>query len=126
VREPAHIYAGSGTYTVSLTVTDNDGATDVSQNNVTVSAPPPLANEAPHAEFEVHCFGSFCTFQDQSTDADGTIASWLWDFGDGSATSTERNPVHQYSEHGKARVTLTVTDDDGAVDSKTHDANPKD
>jgi PKD repeat protein len=125
-REPAHIYPGPGTYTVTLTVTDNDGASDVSQNNVTVSAPPPIANEPPHAEFEVRCFDLVCSFEDKSTDSDGSIASWLWDFGDGSATSSAQNPVHQFDDRGKFRVTLTVTDDDGATDSKTHDAGPRD
>ncbi|HET6798419.1 MAG TPA: PKD domain-containing protein [Gemmatimonadales bacterium] len=126
VREPAHIYSGPGTYTVSLTIADDGGATDVSQNNVTVIGADPLVNQAPHADFDVHCFGSFCSFEDKSQDDDGSIVSWVWDFGDGSATSTEPNPVHLYEDGGKFRVTLIVTDDDGAVDSKTHDADPKD
>jgi PKD repeat protein len=125
VREPAHIYPGPGTYTVSLTVSDDDGASDVSQNNVTVTGPDPLVNEAPHADFDVHCFGSFCSFEDKSNDDDGSIVSWAWDFGDGSATSTDPSPVHLYQDRGKFRVTLTITDDDGAVDSKTHDADVK-
>lgn len=54
-------------------------------------------------------------FTDLSTDPDGSITSWLWDFGDGT-TSTERNPLHVYERDGVYDVTLTVTDDNGASD----------
>jgi len=60
------------------------------------------------------------SFTDTSTDADGTIVSWIWDFGDG-ATSTDRNPTYQYTNAGIYMVSLTVTDDDGATDSVEHD-----
>jgi len=46
---------------------------------------------------------------DASTD-DGTIVAWLWDFGDGS-TSTTQNPTHAYADDGTFTVALTVTDD---------------
>ncbi|RLG56411.1 MAG: hypothetical protein DRN83_04185 [Hadesarchaea archaeon] len=55
-------------------------------------------------------------FVDMSTDIDGTIISWSWDFGDGS-TSTLQNPTHQYSVAGTYTVTLTVFDNDGATDN---------
>lgn len=46
----------------------------------------------------------------QFTDfSNGAVVSWLWDFGDGQ-TSTERNPVHVFSEPGEYDVTLTVSD----------------
>jgi PKD repeat protein len=51
-----------------------------------------------------------------SYDPDGTIVSYLWDFGDGN-TSNEPNPVHSYSEPGNYTVTLTVIDDKGASNS---------
>jgi len=49
-----------------------------------------------------------------STDADGTIASYAWNFGDGT-TSTSANPTHSYAAAGTFTATLTVTDDDGAT-----------
>lgn len=55
-------------------------------------------------------------FTDTSTDPDGTIVSWEWEFGDGG-TSTEQNPTHRYSDKGTYTITLTVTDDDGLTDS---------
>lgn len=53
-----------------------------------------------------------------SLDLDGTIASYLWDFGDG-ATSTSANPQHTYSLPGNYVATLTVTDNLGAGTSNT-------
>ena len=120
-RNPVHAYAGSGTYTVTLTATDNGGATDAASAQVKVTAP--HANKAPQAEFEVHCTGLTCTFTDKSNDDDGNIASWHWDFGDGQS-SNDQNPSHSYGAGGPYQVTLTVTDNEGAAASKTHDANP--
>ena len=51
---------------------------------------------------------------DQSTDPDGNIASYAWDFGDGNS-SNEMNPTHTYTEAGTYTAMLTVTDDLGAV-----------
>jgi PKD repeat protein len=53
-----------------------------------------------------------------TTDLDGTVASYLWDFGD-STTSTQPSPQHTYTTPGKYVVTLTVTDDIGARTSET-------
>jgi len=55
-----------------------------------------------------------------STDPDGEIVSYEWDFGDGNVTST-LDPVitHAYAETGNYTVILTVTDDDGATNSTT-------
>jgi PKD repeat protein len=115
-------FAAAGTYTVTLTVTDNEGATDDFSREVTVSTTP--GNQAPTAAFTPTCNGLECTFADGSSDADGTIDSYLWDFGDGG-TSTEASPSHTYSAAGEVTVTLTVTDDDGATDeaSQTFDVN---
>jgi PKD repeat protein len=58
------------------------------------------------------------SFIDQSSDPDGGIASWHWDFGDG-ATSTQASPTHKYAQDGSFTVTLTVTDIDGLTNSKS-------
>ena len=56
-------------------------------------------------------------FADTSTDSDGHVVSWAWDFGDpdsGSANaSTSPSPAHTYAQVGDYTVTLTVTDEDG-------------
>jgi PKD repeat protein len=59
-------------------------------------------------------------FTDLSSDADGSITAWEWNFGDGSG-STEQNPDHTYAFPGTYSVSLKVTDDDGQSD--THSSN---
>ncbi len=53
-----------------------------------------------------------------SSDPDGTIVSYQWNFADGSSSSSA-NPAHTYSVGGTYSATLTVTDDDGLKSSKT-------
>jgi PKD repeat protein len=116
-------FGAAGTWTVTLTVTDNEGATADATREVTVSTTP--GNQAPVADFTFTCSALDCTFADASTDADGTIETYLWDFGDGQ-TSPEVNPSHSYAAEGEVTVTLTVTDDAGDTDeiSKTFDVLP--
>jgi PKD repeat protein len=73
---------------------------------------PDPGNARPVATFEAGCTGLECTFTDESTDADGSVAAWDWDFGDGS-TSTAQNPTHTYESGGSYTVTLIVHDDLG-------------
>lgn len=51
-------------------------------------------------------------FTDQSSDSDGQVVAWMWNFGDGEA-SEEQNPVYSYSRSGTYSVTLVVTDNEG-------------
>jgi len=112
----------AGTYYVVVDE-DQDGIYESSARtySFTVSAP---VNVGPTAAFswspEPQDEGSPVAFTDESTDSDGTIASWSWDFGDGG-TSTAQSPSHTYSDGGIYTVQLTVTDDDGSTDTVTHD-----
>ena len=54
-----------------------------------------------------------------SSDSDGSIVGYSWNFGDGTALSTSANPNHTYASAGNYTVTLTVTDDDNATSSTT-------
>ncbi len=78
--------------------------------------PPPPLNQPPTASFNYDANGLTVDFTDTSTDPDGFIVSWDWDFGDGMF-STEQNPSHTYNTANTYIVQLTVTDDDGASDS---------
>jgi PKD repeat protein len=74
-----------------------------------------VTNQAPNAAFGWSANDLSVQFTDQSSDGDGTVAAWSWDFGDGSG-STEQNPQHNYADAATYSVTLTVTDDAGAPD----------
>jgi PKD repeat protein len=124
-RNPSHAYAVGGTFSVRLTVTDGGGAQDTKVRDAQPQAPPPVTNEPPQADFDMHCDKLACEFTDKSKDDDGAIVAWAWSFGDG-ATSTEADPEHTYAARGHYEVVLTVTDDDGATASKTRTADAKD
>jgi len=117
-QNPSHTYSANGTYAVALTVTDDNGAEDTAAKDVTVSSS--TTNNPPMADFTFTTTNLTANFSDQSTDSDGSIASWSWNFGDGN-TSTTQNPGHTYGTDGTYTVTLTVTDDDGESDSASED-----
>ena len=112
----SHTYAAAGSFTVTHTVTDNDGLTGSSTSVVTVAAP---ANVAPTAAFTATPSGLVVAVDGStSTDSDGTIASYAWNFGD-SGTATGATASHSYAAAGTYTVTLTVTDNGGATNSTT-------
>ncbi|TWE20459.1 collagenase [Kitasatospora atroaurantiaca] len=71
-------------------------------------------NQPPSAGFAAVVSGLKVSFTDRSTDADGTIVSRKWSFGDGTG-STAANPSKTYAKAGTYTVKLTVTDDKGAT-----------
>jgi PKD repeat protein len=118
----SHSYAAAGTYTVTLAVTDDGGLTDTATQDVTVST----GNVAPTASFTFACTDLACSFDaSASTDTDGTIASYAWNFGDGT-TATGVTAIHTYVAAGTYTVTLTVTDDQGATGVLTQDVTVTD
>ena len=100
-----------------MVVTDNDLAADTVTQAITVNG---TGNNPPAADFIYSASDLTVTFTDQSTDADGSIISWSWDFGDG-ATSTEQNPIHLYASAGIYTVTQIVTDNEEATDGVSKD-----
>ncbi len=77
-------------------------------------------NLPPTAAFTASVSGSSTTVDGSgSSDPDGSIASYAWDFGDGSTATGAKPPPHAYAAPGTYTVRLTVTDDDGASGSTT-------
>jgi PKD repeat protein len=116
-KNPTHTFTAEGQVEINLTVTDDAGADDAATKSVTLTLPAP---GAPTADFSVSCSSLDCTFEDLSTDADGTIVAWAWEFGDGDE-SIEQNPVHHYDATVRTlyAARLTVTDDAGLTSTKT-------
>jgi PKD repeat protein len=121
---PTVVFPASGTYTVTLEVSDNAGNSDDFSRDVTVTGAP--GNTNPTANFSFSCAGLDCSFNDASSDPDAGdgIASWSWNFDDGSAAVTTQNPDHTYTgitDPTTKHVTLTVTDNNGGTGQVTKD-----
>ncbi len=123
-QNPVHTYTSAGTYSVTLTATNDAGATTISQTGyitVTKEATVPVASfVATGSSGDVPLTVQFF---DSSSE---TPTAWLWSFGDGS-TSTLQNPTHTYTSSGTYTVTLTVTNaagSDTSVEDDCVEADP--
>ena len=123
-RNPSHGYAAGGTYTVTMTVTDNDGAEGTVFRDVVVTDPGTQpTNNAPSADFDIVCVSLTCTLTDASSDPDGNtdIVAWEWDFGDGEGADVQSPPAHSYTASALSSFTvrLRVTDAGGLSSSRS-------
>lgn len=105
-RNPSHMYIAQGSYTVTLTASNNLGSNMHSKTNyITVN----LLDNPPKPAFTANPttvrLGESIQFTDQSSN---TPTSWFWNFGDGG-TSTIQNPIYTYSNTGTYTVILTAT-----------------
>jgi PKD repeat protein len=114
-KAASHTYGATGTYTVTLVVTDNTGLTATSKQQVNIAGVP---NVNPIAVFNFNRDALLVDFNAAaSSDLDGTITTYSWNFGEPNSptnTATGVTTVHAFKFAGSYTVTLTVTDDSGA------------
>jgi serine protease len=113
-----HTWTARGEYEVTLTVTDDEGATDEGTRSLEV-----LASERPTSSMWASAtpveVGETVAFDGRySSDPDGSIASYDWDFDDGT-TATGETATHTYDAPGEYAVELAVTDDSGEPATET-------
>lgn len=111
-QSPAHTYTTTGSFDVSLTVTNADSCTN------TLTLPAYVNVIAPEAQLFADtvqgCLPLTVNFADSSTAQN--IVSWFWDFGDGQ-TSTQQHPVHTYTAEGDYDVSLVIVNNQGCTDT---------
>ncbi|MFC1720145.1 PKD domain-containing protein [Pseudomonadota bacterium] len=116
-EQQTHDFSAEGNYTVTLTVEDDNGATDTSIQTVSVIAEP--TNQAPEARFTYECEELTCQFDaSQSQDPDGNLVRYQWTLGDGSSAS-DMGFVYRFLEPGSFQVVLTVEDDKGKSSTRS-------
>lgn len=112
-----HLYVTPGDYTVTLTVTDQNGCSSTSASaasQVTVNGP--LASFATATGGTVFPQGATIQFANNSNTANTTSPVYTWTFGDGGS-SNQADPSYTYATPGNYTVTLTATDAAGGCTS---------
>ncbi|MCD9019410.1 PKD domain-containing protein [Parachryseolinea silvisoli] len=112
LQNPSAVYAGPGTYTVTLRVSGGSESVRTAYIHVYDFPTPSFTSVAP----PTGCTPLKVEFRDTSTPGSGANTNWLWTFGDGSS-STERNPTYTYTAPGTRPVSVRVTNQYGC--SKT-------
>jgi PKD repeat protein len=114
----SHIYAAAGSKTIRLTVRDGEGGRASASQDLS------LENAAPLARFETIVRSLTLSVDGSgSSDPDGAVRQYAWDWGDGSQAGQGARASHTYATAGSPRVALTVTDALGARNTTARDVN---
>lgn len=112
IQNPAHIYAATGSYTITLIVSNVSGCYDTISQVIFVNSIP-----VPNFTADTVCIGNNMSFNNLTTNTQ-PITSYFWDFGDGNS-SVANSPSYTYAVAGTYAVTLTVTNNGGCDSSIT-------
>ena len=112
-QNPEHTYASPGNYTVTLTVTNNITQCSYSKSqNILIF----ITSADFYAVDSMICKNTEAIFN--SVASNGYIATYTWDFGDGTTGSGD-TVSHVYTQSGLYDVTLITTDINGCIDTLT-------
>lgn len=118
LQNPSHIYNTPGLYTVTLSVKTDKGCESVVRTKTITVNPSPIAG---FINPEVCLSDTYAQFTDTSALPGGSIAGWMWNFGDPSSgglnTSTIQHPQHSYNSTGIKNVTLIAISNNGCRDT---------
>lgn len=112
-----HVYKVAGTYSVSMLAIDANGCEDkIKKDNIITVFPVPEVDYTADETFA--CNPPLKVNFKNLTKKGGSGFTYEWNFGDGN-TSTQENPIHEYTNNGSYQVTLTVTNSNGCKATKT-------
>lgn len=114
LQNPVVVYAAPGVYTVKLVVRNSNGINSITKTDYIRVFPAPTVSF--RANLQTACAPATINFTDQSNMPNGSIVSWLWDFGDGT-TSTLQNPSKTYTKNGFYTVSLKVVSNTGCTNA---------
>jgi parallel beta-helix repeat protein len=115
-QNTSHTYYDDGNYTVSLTIWDSNNLSNTS--NMTLFVDNAVPTVLIDVLSNIQIAGDSISFNTSSSDSDGSITNYTWDFGDDTTDYTAA-PSHNYLKSGLYTVNLTVTDDDGYTNFTT-------
>lgn len=114
LQNPSHTYNSYGNFVVTLIATSSSGCTDTLPKKDFVQIQKPVISFPAQSG----CLPYTTTFNASINTLDN-VTSYLWDFGDGSPTSTQATPTHTYLAQGNYTVTLTITTSTGCTETYT-------
>ena len=107
-----YTFADTGTYILRLIINRADQCSDSASSPVKV-----YPGFIPDFSYSGVCLNKPTLFTDKTTSVYGTVNSWSWELGNGSAATNQRNPSVTYTSSGPKQVLLTVTDSKGCKDT---------
>ena len=114
IQNPTFTYPAAGTFSATLTVSDNACINSVTKTVEIYDLP------VVDFSFTEVCFGNITDFTDLSIGSGSNIVSWNWNFG-GGFSSSDQNPSFQFSDYGSFPVSLTVTNQNTCENSLSQD-----